>query len=106
MNWRKFICWLVGHNWQVFDGKRHCMACGYDPKDDNVIFCPECGSERLTLNVMVSDGYQFVECHKCDHKFQDPSECNIKVTGSRGYCELEKPTVDQDGIPIEQAIEE
>ena len=106
MNWRKAICWLMGHKWQVFEGKRHCTACGYDPKDDDVIFCPECGSERLTLCIMVSDGYQHVECRGCGHKFQDTSGSIVKAGYGNSLYELEKPMVNQDGIPIEQEKEE
>jgi len=102
MNWRKVICWLVGHKWQVIDGKRHCTACGHEPEDD-VEFCPECGSERLRLCIMVSDGYQYLECMKCEHKFQDTGESSVIV---QGCYELEKPVVDQDGKPIKEEIEE
>ena len=102
MNWRKMICWLTGHNWEIIDGKRHCIACGHEPKDDNVTFCPECGSEKLMNHIMVSDGYLFLSCLKCGHKFQDTSDCTVKVTTTHGCYELEKLMVDQDGNPIEQ----
>lgn len=104
MNWRRVICWLIGHKWQVFDGKRHCTACGHEPEND-VPFCPKCGSEKLRLQVMVSDGYLFVSCEKCGHKFQDTSGASVTVVCSHGRYELEKPVVDQDGTPIKQDAE-
>ena len=104
MNWRKVICWLTGHNWEILDGERHCTDCGYEPKDD-VAFCPKCGSERIMSHIMVSDCYQYCSCLKCGHKFQDTSDCVVRVTYSDGYYELEKPTIDQDGIPVEQENE-
>jgi len=106
MNWRKAICWLIDHNWQVFEGKRHCTACGHEPEDNDVIFCPECGSERIMGHIMVSDGYQYRSCKKCNHKFQDTSDGVVTVTFSHGCYELEKPMVDQDGNPIEEEREE
>ena len=101
MNWRKVICWFMGHKWQVFEGKRHCTACGYAPEND-VPFCPECGSDRLICCIMASWGYQYVECTKCDHKFQDTSECSVTITSGDDCYEFEKPMVDQDGNPIKE----
>lgn len=105
MNWRIIICWLRNHKWKVLEGKRHCTYCGHEPKDDDVKFCPECGSERLTLCIMASWGYQHVECRACGHKFQDTSDCTITVGYGHSGHELEKPMVDQDGIPIKQEKE-
>jgi hypothetical protein len=99
MNLRKVICWFKGHNWKVFEEKRHCVACGYKPKDD-VRFCPKCGSERIRGCIMVSWGYQYCMCMKCNHKFQDTSDSEVTVTHGQGCYTLEKPMVDQDGEPI------
>lgn len=105
MNWRKVICWLREHNWEVLEGKRHCVYCDYKPEDDGVRFCPKCGSERLMGYIMASVGYQYVGCRKCDHKFQDTSDAAVTVTFSGGSYELEKPMVDQDGDPIKEERE-
>jgi hypothetical protein len=102
MNWRRVICWLRGHSWEVVEGKRHCVACDHRPNDDGVVFCPKCGSERLMGNIMVSWGYQYTSCRDCDHKFQDTSDSEVTVTCSDGYFVLEKPVVDQDGEPIKE----
>jgi len=106
MNWRRIVCWLWSHSWEVVDGKRHCTACDYRPEDVGVRFCPKCGSERLMGNIMASWGYQYVSCRKCGHKFQDTSDSAVTVTYGDGCYELEKPTVDQEGNPIEQEKEE
>lgn len=106
MNWRRVICWLRGHNWEVLEGKRHCVFCDYVPEDDDVNFCPECGSERLRLYIMASDGYQYVQCMKCEHMFQDTSECSVTVAFGDDCYELDKPEVDQDGDLIKEEIEE
>ena len=100
MNWRRIICWLWSHSWEVVDGKRHCVACDHRPKDDGVRFCPKCGSERLMGNIMVSQGYQFTSCQDCEHKFQDTTDCAVTVCFGDDCYELEKPEVDQDGEPI------
>ena len=106
MNWRRIICWFMDHKWQVFEGKRHCACCGYEPNDEGVNFCPKCGHERLRCCIMASEGYQYVECMKCDHMFQDTSDCAVTVSfGGDGY-ELDKPMVDQDGTPIEEEEEQ
>jgi len=105
MNWRKVICWLREHNWEVLEGKRHCTACGHAPEDD-VLFCPECGCDRLRGCIMVSAGYQYVTCMKCDHKFQDTSDSTVTVICGDGRYELEKPMVDQDGNPIKAEEQE
>lgn len=81
------------------------MFCDYVPDDVDVTFCPECGSERTMLCIWASSGYQFRECRKCDHKFQDTSETKITITHDSGCYELEKPMVDQDGNPIEEERE-
>ena len=46
MNLSRIICWFLNHKWQVFEGKRHCTCCGYEPDDEGVNFCPKCGNER------------------------------------------------------------
>ena len=101
LNWRRLLCWW-SHKWEILDGERHCIACGYTPKDDGVRFCPKCGSERLMGNIMASAGYQYVSCRECDHKFQETSESAVTVTHEYGCYELEKPMVDQDGSPIRE----
>lgn len=105
MNWKRLICWLKGHRWQVSEGKRHCTCCGYRPNDDSVRFCPKCGSERLRSCLMVSAGYQYTKCIECGHNFQDTSEFIVTVIFSHGHYELEKPKVNQDGTLIMETEE-
>lgn len=53
-------------------------------------------------HIMVSWGYQYTSCKDCDHKFQDASDCSVKVVCGDYSGELEKPLVNQDGQPVDQ----
>ena len=106
MNWRKVICWLTSHKWQVLEGKRHCTFCGHKPKDDDVIFCPKCGSERIMGHIMASVGYQYRSCMLCGHKFQSTGAGVVTVAFGDDCYELDRPVVDQDGEPIGEVMAE
>ena len=71
-------------------------------RERNTIPCPKCGSKKIMCCIMASEGYQYSECLKCGHKFQDKGDSAVTVSwcnedeGCESY-ELEKPEVDEDG---------
>jgi len=83
-----------------------CIICMHESRlqkrmREKIIPCSTCGSKKIRLNILVSEGYQYRECLACGRKFQDTSDSEITVTGNSGRYALEKPVVNQNGKPVE-----